>query len=90
MHRKVWSIICGYGYKRSKERVTIAASTNASGINRLLLLCTGKSAHPREFKIVTPNDLPLYYKNKKTTSLAKLFKSDFYEDFVHSVDYFFK
>lgn len=75
------------GYKRSKERVTILACSNASGTHKLPLLLIGKSAKPRAFKHVRPNALPVWYKNQKSAWMdAGLFKDWFYNHFVPNTE----
>lgn len=56
------------GYKKSKERVTVLACSNATGNHKLRLTLIGKSKKPRAFKklkdLTTPT-LPLWYTHKK-------------------------
>nr|XP_053629141.1 TBC1 domain family member 4-like [Cherax quadricarinatus] len=52
------------GYKASKDRVTVLASSNAAGTHRCKLLVIGKSLRPRTFKGMT--QFPVIYRaNKK-------------------------
>lgn len=54
------------GYKKSKERVTILACSNATGNHKLRLTLIGKSKKPRAFKKLKDQEpLPLNYTNKK-------------------------
>ncbi|XP_018574376.1 jerky protein homolog-like [Anoplophora glabripennis] len=75
------------GYKRSKERVTILACSNASGSHKLPLMMIGKSAKPRAFKNLSPTAMPVYYRNQRSAWMdSKLFKAWFYEEFVTQVE----
>ncbi|KRT82819.1 hypothetical protein AMK59_3662 [Oryctes borbonicus] len=48
------------GYKRSKERVTVMACSNASGRHKFQLsMLIGKSAKPRALKNIAPEALPV-------------------------------
>jgi hypothetical protein len=53
------------GYKRSKERLTVMACSNASGEHKLKLTLIGKSKNPRAFKNVNVKNLPVNYANQK-------------------------
>lgn len=71
------------GYKKSKDRVTILACSNATGGHKLPLLLIGKSAKPRAFKNVEISALPVLYKNQKNAWMDSLiFKDWFFNKFV--------
>lgn len=71
------------GHKKSKERVTVLATSNASGEHKLQLLVIGKSAKPRALKNITPSALPVLYTNQKSAWMDKnIFKKWFFESFV--------
>ncbi|XP_066248165.1 jerky protein homolog-like [Euwallacea similis] len=77
------------GHKRSKERLTIMACSNASGKHKIPLMVIGKSAHPRALKDISPKALPVYYKSQKSAWMdAILFTNWFKEEFVPSVTKF--
>ncbi|XP_030765192.1 jerky protein homolog-like [Sitophilus oryzae] len=79
------------GHKRSKERLTIMACSNASGKHKITLMVIGKSAHPRALKDISPKALPVYYKSQKSAFVdATLFTNWFKEEFVPSVTKFLK
>lgn len=58
------------GYKRSKERVTILACSNATANLKLDLTMIGKSKNPRAFKIITKQTLPVKYFNQKSAWMS--------------------
>lgn len=83
------------GYKRSKERVTLLACSNATGDHKLELALIGKAKNPRCFKNVkkttneygTVYDLPVWYRNQSNAWMdGSLFKDWFHQRFVPSVD----
>lgn len=79
------------GHKRSKERLTIMACSNASGKHKIPLMVIGKSARPRALKDISPKALPVYYKSQKSAWMdATLFTIWFKEEFVPSVTKFLK
>lgn len=79
------------GHKRSKERVTVMACSNASGKHKLPLMVIGKAARPRALKDISPKALPVYYKSQKSAWMdATLFTNWFKEEFVPSVTKFLK
>lgn len=79
------------GHKRSKERLTIMACSNASGNHKIPLMVIGKSAHPGALKDISPKALPVYYKSQKSAWMdATLFTNWFKEEFVPSVTKFLK
>lgn len=79
------------GFKRSKDRVTLMACSNASGDCKLKLLMIGKSAKPRAFKNVSIPSLPVLYKSQKNSWMdAEIFKDWFFTDFVPHVEMFLK
>lgn len=79
------------GYKKSKERVTLLACSNASGNLKLKTMLIGKSKKPRAFKNVHIQSLPVYYKNQKSAWMdADLFKKWFFDEFVPNVETFLR
>lgn len=79
------------GHKRSKERLTIMACSNASGKHKIPLMVIGKSSRPRALKDISPKALPVYYKSQKSAWMdANLFTTWFKEEFVPSVTRFLK
>lgn len=62
------------GHKKSKERLTILACSNATGNHKPKLVVIGKSAKPRAFKNVTMSALPAAYKNQKNTRMDRHFQ----------------
>ena len=61
------------GYKRSKEKVTILACSNATGSYKLKLVLISKSKNPRAFKNI-----------KKCTNGTDTFYEDVYKRQVQS------
>ena len=53
------------GLKKSKERLTVLACTNATGTHKLKPVMIGKFAKPRCFKNVNINALPVIYKSQR-------------------------
>lgn len=79
------------GHKKSKERLTILACSNASGNLKLKPMVIGKSKKPRAFKNMEMSNLPVYYRNQKSAWMdATLFKAWFEEEFVPTVEQFLK
>ncbi|XP_014276200.1 jerky protein homolog-like [Halyomorpha halys] len=77
------------GYKNIKERITILACANASGNHRLPIMVIGKSKKPRTFKNISHEDLPVIYKNQRSSWVSgELFKEWFYEHFTPSITEF--
>lgn len=75
------------GYKRSKERVTVLACSNATGDDKLKLCLIGKAKKPRAFKHVNVNNLPVWYKSQSNAWMdGTIFKEWFYDQFVPSVE----
>ena len=62
------------GTKKSKERVTIALCSNATGTDKLRPLLIGKSAKPRPFKNFEPSLYVDYKYNKKAWMTSPLFQ----------------
>ena len=54
------------GGKKSKDRITLAFTTNATGTDRLMVWVIGKSKNPRCFKSVQRRLLGVEYRNNKT------------------------
>lgn len=80
------------GYKKSKERVTLLACSNASGTHKLRLTLIGKSMKPRAFKKLKASEsLPLWYTaQKKAWMNSSIFTEWFHKEFVSAVDKFLK
>lgn len=75
------------GFKKSKDRVTLLACSNATGDCKLKLLLIGKSAKPRAFKNISISSLPVLYKNQKSAWMdSKIFKEWFFDSFVPQVE----
>ncbi|XP_044311435.1 jerky protein homolog-like [Varanus komodoensis] len=76
------------GYKKSKERVTILACSNATGNHKLKLTLIGKSKKPRAFKkLKNRESLPLYYTHQKKAWMnSEIFKTWFQNEFVPTVE----
>jgi hypothetical protein len=74
------------GIKVAKERVTVAACSNASGTHKLPLFVTGTSRKPKAFKNLNLSSLPVYYRAQKSAGMdATLFREWFHEEFVPAV-----
>lgn len=74
------------GFKKNKERVTVAVCSNAAGTHKIPLFVIGKSAKPRALKNVNPSSLPVYYRSQKSAWMnADLFKEWFDLEFVPKV-----
>lgn len=79
------------GHKPSKERLTIALCSNASGDHKLPLFVIGKSKKPRAFKYLNMNALPVYYRSQKSAWMdCHLFKEWFDHEFAPAVRQFLK
>lgn len=79
------------GFKRSKERVTILACSNATGEHKLKLGLIGKSKKPRAFKHIEMGKLSVWYRNQSHAWMScVIFKEWFHEEFVPSVERFLK
>ena len=74
------------GHKKSKERLTLLATSNATGTHKLPLVLIGKAAKPRCFKNVNMAALPVKYRNQKNAWMdSQLFEDWFRREFVPSV-----
>ncbi|XP_054744414.1 jerky protein homolog-like [Anastrepha obliqua] len=74
------------GFKKNKERITVAVCSNAAGTPKIPLFVIGKSAKPRAFKNWNPSSLPVYYKSQKSEWMnSDLFKEWFNLEFVPKV-----
>ncbi|XP_054737977.1 jerky protein homolog-like [Anastrepha obliqua] len=74
------------GFKKNKERITVAFCSNAAGTHKIPLFVIGKSAKPRAFKNLNPSSLPVYYKSQKSAWMnSDLFKEWFNLEFVSKV-----
>lgn len=79
------------GFKKSKERVTILATCNASGSLKLKPLLIGKSKNPRALKNVKVNSLPTIYRNQKSAWMdSTIFSEWFFKEFVPVTEAFLK
>lgn len=79
------------GYKRSKERVTILACSNATSNHKMELLMIGKSKNPRAFKGISKHALPVKYFNQKSAWMSsEIFKDWFFQEFVPSTEKFLR
>lgn len=79
------------GYKRSKERVTILACSNATANHKMSLAMIGKSKNPRAFKSIGKHVLPVKYFNQKSAWMSsEIFKEWFFKEFVLSTEKFLK
>lgn len=75
------------GTKLAKDRLTIAACSNASGNHKMRLFVIGKSKKPRAFKHVNMASLPVYYQHQNSAWMdSYLFKKWFFEEFVPDVE----
>jgi hypothetical protein len=69
--------------KVTKERVTVAACSNASGTYKRPLFVVGTSRKPRAFKNLNLSSLPVYHRAQKSAWMdATLFREYFHEEFV--------
>lgn len=79
------------GFKKSKERVTILATANASGSLKLRPLLIGKAKNPRAFKNVKVDCLPTMYRNQRNAWMdGPIFSDWFYNEFVPVTEAFLK
>lgn len=80
------------GFKKSKDRVTVLACSNATGNHKLRLTLIGKSKKPRAFKKLKKDEsLPLYYTHQKKAWMnSEIFKNWFHSEFVPKVEKFLK
>lgn len=81
------------GYKKSKERVTILACSNATGEHKFKLAMIGKAKKPRCFKHVKSTsdgfDLPVWYRSQNNAWMSEsIFKEWFFQQFVPQVERF--
>ncbi|XP_014679538.1 PREDICTED: jerky protein homolog-like [Priapulus caudatus] len=74
------------GSKKSKDRLTLLATFNATGTHKLPLLLIGKSKKPKCFKNVNMAALPVTYKNQKNACMdSDIFNQWFKHYFVLAV-----
>ncbi|XP_023312705.1 jerky protein homolog-like, partial [Anoplophora glabripennis] len=74
------------GFKKNKERITVAVCSNAAGTHKIPLFVFSKSAKPRAFKNLNPSSLPVYYRSQKSAWMSTdLFKEWFNIEFVPKV-----
>ncbi|XP_050498761.1 tigger transposable element-derived protein 2-like [Diabrotica virgifera virgifera] len=79
------------GYKKSKDRLTIMACSNASGKHKFPLVLIGKSKNPRALKNVNRDSLPVVYQSQKNAWMdSTTFKNWFFDCFVPGVNKIFK
>ena len=79
------------GMKKMKERVTLMACSNATGMHKLPLVVIGKSANPRCFKNVNKKALPVHYCSHKSAWMeCKIFTDWFHYQFVPAVTKYLK
>ncbi|KAK0168148.1 hypothetical protein PV327_001976 [Microctonus hyperodae] len=75
--------------KEMKERITIMASSNASGGLKIPLVVIGKSTEPGCMKSI--NELPVYYRSQECAwMVSSLFKEWFFSEFVPKVTLYLK
>ncbi|KAK0160472.1 hypothetical protein PV328_007880 [Microctonus aethiopoides] len=75
--------------KEMKERITIMASSNASGELKIPLVVIGRSTEPRCMKNIAK--LPVYYKSQECAwMVSSLFKEWFFSEFVPKVTLYLK
>jgi hypothetical protein len=71
------------GFKKSKERVTILATVNASGSLKLRPLLIGKAKKPRALKNIKVDCLPTKYCNQRSAWMdGQIFSEWIYNEFV--------
>lgn len=74
------------GFKVSKERITVALCSNASGTHKIPLFVIGTAAKPRAFKNINMETLPVYYRSQKSAWMdTYLFREWFVCEFVPKV-----
>ncbi|GBL72403.1 Jerky -like [Araneus ventricosus] len=74
------------GHKKRKERLTLLATSNASGNHKIKLVVIGKASKPRAFKHTSIYSLPVTYRNQKSVWMTQeIFKNWFLYDFVPEV-----
>lgn len=79
------------GFKKSKDRLTIMACSNASGNHKFPLLLIGKSKNPRALKNVNRESLPVMYRSQKSAWMdSAIFKDWFFNCFVPGVTKYLK
>ncbi|XP_042295721.1 jerky protein homolog-like [Sceloporus undulatus] len=79
------------GYKRSKERLTILACSNASAALKMDLVLIGVSKNPRAFKNISKSALPVkYYSQRSLWMSREMFKEWFFKEFVPSTEKFLR
>lgn len=79
------------GFKKSKDRLTAMACSNASGKHKLPLVIIGKSKNPRALKNVNRASLPVVYEHQKRGWMeGTIFKNWFFKNFVPDVKMYLK
>ncbi|XP_071482354.1 jerky protein homolog-like [Diadema antillarum] len=74
------------GHERSKERLTLLATANATGTHKLPLLLIGKSKNLRCFKNINTAALPVTYQSQKSSWMnGEIFSEWFHKNFVPAV-----
>lgn len=79
------------GYKKSKDRLTIMACSNASGKHKFPLLLIGKSKNPRALSNINRKTLPVIYRSQTSSWMnCEIFKEWFFDYFVPGVTKYLK
>ena len=74
------------GMKKQKDRITLLACSNATGMHKLPLMFIGKAANPRCFKGINKKALPVqYYFQKNAWVNSDIFCDWFHNQFVPAV-----
>lgn len=79
------------GFKKYKECITVAVSSNAAATYKISPFDIGMSAKQRAFKNLHPSSLPVFYRSQKSAWMsADLFKEWFELEFVLKVKHHLK
>lgn len=74
------------GMKKQKDRVTLMACSNATGMHKLPMMFIGKAANPRCFKNINKKALPVHYYSQKNAWVnSEIFNDWFHNQFVPAV-----
>jgi hypothetical protein len=80
-----------YGFKQSKERVTLHLCSNLSGSLLVKPMIFNRSLNPRAFNNICKEQLPVFWRaNQKAWMTQKLFEDWFFNCFAPSVEDFMK
>ena len=72
--------------KKQKDRVTLMACCNATGMHKLPLMFIGKAKNPRCFKNINKEALPVHYCSQKNAWVhSEIFSDWFHNEFVPAV-----